>query len=68
MSVNVRTCRSTIFVVLTTISLCMLGTVASAQKMTGTPGSPSATTTIKGDKLPARPQKFDGTIEKTAER
>jgi len=68
MKVNVNACRSVTVVLLTTISLCVIGTAASAQKTIGTPGSPGATTTIKGDKLPARPQKFDGKIEKTAEQ
>ena len=31
---------------------------------TGTPGSPSATTTISGEQLPPPPQKFDGKIER----
>jgi arylsulfatase A-like enzyme len=52
---------------LTVISLCVIGTAASAQQITGTPGSPSATTTIKGDRLPAQPQKFGGKIERAAE-
>jgi arylsulfatase len=38
---------------------------AMAQQMTGTPGSPSATTTIQGDQLPPPPQKFGGKIERT---
>ena len=37
-----------------------------AQQITGEPGSPSATTTIKGDQLPAPPFKFDGKIERNA--
>jgi hypothetical protein len=36
-----------------------------AQQITGTPGSPSATTTILGDQIPAPPQKFGGKIERT---
>jgi arylsulfatase A-like enzyme len=40
--------------------------VALAQQITGTPGSPSATTTINGDQLPAPPQKFGGVIKDTA--
>src|SRR5215469_13032396 len=35
---------------------------ATAQQMTGTPGSPSATTTIDGKYLPPPPPKFDGEI------
>ena len=39
---------------------------AMAQQVTGTPGSPSATTTIEGGQLPPPPQKFDGKIERNA--
>ncbi|MRR38186.1 hypothetical protein EG829_26760, partial [bacterium] len=41
-------------------------TAAQAQQITGTPGSPSATMTIKGDQLPNPPEKFKGKIGKTA--
>ena len=34
----------------------------AAQTVTGVPGSPSATTTIKGDQIPAPEPKFGGTI------
>src|SRR5467141_1291223 len=37
-----------------------------AQQTTGTPGSPSATTTIPGEQIPAPPQKFGGAIKDTA--
>src|SRR5215472_7049645 len=37
-----------------------------AQQITGTPGSPGATTTIEGKQLPPPPQKFDGKIERNA--
>src|SRR5262245_23517720 len=40
----------------------------SAQQTTGTPGSPSATTTIDGAQIPAPPQKLGGTIERRATR
>ncbi|MGZ6034534.1 MAG: arylsulfatase [Myxococcaceae bacterium] len=40
--------------------------LASAQTITGTPGSPSATTTVQGDQLPAPPGKFGGVIKDTA--
>jgi arylsulfatase len=36
-------------------------------KITGEPGSPSATITIDGKQLPAPPMKFGGKIERTAE-
>ena len=38
----------------------------SAQQIYGTPGSPGATMTIKGDQLPQPPQKFEGKIGQTA--
>ena len=37
-----------------------------AQEITGTPGSPSATTTISGEQLPAPPGKFGGVIKESA--
>jgi arylsulfatase len=40
---------------------------AMAQKITGVPGSPSATTTIQGDQLPAPPPKFGGVIKPLAQ-
>ncbi|MBR1163420.1 hypothetical protein [Bradyrhizobium elkanii] len=40
--------------------LCALGTTSLAQQTTGTPGSPSATTTIDGKYLPPQPPKFGG--------
>jgi len=39
---------------------------ALAQQPTGTPGSPSATTTIDGRQLPPPPPKFGGQIERNA--
>jgi hypothetical protein len=39
---------------------------APAQQITGTPGSPSATTTISGEQLPAAPGKFGGVIKESA--
>ena len=39
-----------------------------AQQITGTPGSPAATTTIDGKQLPAPPPKFEGKIEFDASR
>jgi arylsulfatase len=38
-----------------------------AQQITGTPGSPSATTTIDGKQLPPLPPKFGGVIKETVE-
>jgi len=40
----------------------LVATPAFAQQITGVPGSPSATTTIQGDQIPAPPQKFGGKI------
>ncbi|MBP1689130.1 MAG: putative exported arylsulfatase, partial [Deltaproteobacteria bacterium] len=39
---------------------------ASAQRVTGIQGSPSATTTIDGAQLPPPPPKFGGVIKETA--
>ena len=39
---------------------------ASAQQVTGTPGSPSATTTIDGKQIPPAPPKFGGVIREKA--
>ncbi len=38
---------------------------APAQQITGTPGSPSATTTISGKELPPPLEKFGGVIEES---
>jgi arylsulfatase A-like enzyme len=47
----------------TSILLCLsLAPDAVAQQITGTPGSPSATTTIDGNYLPPSPPKFGGQI------
>ena len=40
--------------------------IANAQQITGTPGSPSATTTIDGRYLPPPPQPFGGEINPNA--
>jgi arylsulfatase len=39
---------------------------ATPPQVTGTPGSPAATTTINGDQLPPPPQKFGGKIGRNA--
>jgi arylsulfatase len=46
--------------------LVLPAVTADAQPITGTPGSPSATTTIEGNQLPPPPQKFEGKIERNA--
>ena len=40
--------------------------LTAAQQITGQPGSPSATTSIKGDQLPPMPLQFGGKIERNA--
>ena len=46
--------------------LCAPGTSSFAQQITGTPGSPGATTTIDGKYLPPPPPKFGGEINLSA--
>jgi arylsulfatase A-like enzyme len=46
--------------------LAMAGTTALAQQITGTPGSPSATTTIDGKQLPPPDPQFGGVIKEKA--
>jgi len=48
-------------------ALLVASVPAVAQQVTGTPGSPSATTTLDGKQLPAPPQKFGGVIKRTTE-
>jgi arylsulfatase A-like enzyme len=48
-------------------SLCaLILAAAQAQQINGTPGSPSATTTIDGKQLPPEPPKFGGVIKEDA--
>jgi len=60
-----KSVSTTATAVLTAAAACATTGIAQAQQIYGTPGSPSATTTIQGDQLPAPPQKFDGKIERT---
>jgi arylsulfatase A-like enzyme len=46
--------------------LAVVTTAAEAQEINGTPGSPSATTTISGKQLPAPDPKFGGVIKNDA--
>src|SRR6266481_1794471 len=46
--------------------LCALPPARAQIQITGTPGSPSATTTIDGAQLPPPPAKFGGVIKETA--
>src|SRR5207249_3353181 len=43
----------------------LVAPTVNAQQITGTPGSPSATTTISGEQLPAPPGKFGGVIKES---
>ena len=45
-----------------TVALMVAALSANAQQITGTPGSPSATTTVDGNYLPNPPAKFGGVI------
>ena len=51
---------------LATLALLLVAVPALAQQITGVPGSPSATTTIQGEQIPAPPPKFGGKIERNA--
>src|SRR5271166_1964103 len=51
---------------LTAAAVMFVALPAPAQQITGTPGSPSATTTISGEQLPAPPLKFGGVINESA--
>jgi arylsulfatase len=48
------------------VTVTVGGSVGRAQQVTGTPGSPSATTTIDGKQLPPPDPKFGGVIEEKA--
>jgi arylsulfatase A-like enzyme len=52
--------------VLAGLAIAGLAQVAGAQQVTGTPGSPSATTTIPGSQLPAPSPDFGGVIKNDA--
>jgi len=51
---------------LASVFLSIVVLPSRAQQVTGTPGSPDATTTIDGRYLPPPPQKFDGQIQLNA--
>ena len=56
-----------LLLLVTSTALALVGTIpATAQQITGVPGSPSATTTIDGTQLPPPPPKFGGVIEESA--
>ena len=46
----------------------LLTVPAAAQQIAGTPGSPTATTTIEGNVLPPTPQPFEGSISLNADQ
>jgi len=48
------------------VAVVLTGGSSFAQQTTGVPGSPSATTTITGEQIPAPPQKFGGRIDRDA--
>jgi Sulfatase len=53
--------------IIAVLTLALLSSVsAAAQQITGTPGSPGATTTITGKRLPPPDPKFGGVIEEKA--
>src|ERR1700730_1763261 len=55
-----------LFFLLTAAAAMFVALPAPAQEITGTPGSPSATTTISGEQLPAPPEKSGGVIKERA--
>lgn len=67
MSRNERPAKRLRLALLATSALLGFGAVpASAQQVTGTPGSPGATTTIPGTQLPAPSPRFGGVIKDDA--
>jgi arylsulfatase A-like enzyme len=59
--------KITSFLTSSSVLLCvLLAPGALAQQINGTPGSPSATTTIDGKQLPPEPPKFGGVIKEDA--
>src|SRR5260221_4895704 len=50
----------------TFLFLLLAALPVNAQQTTGTPGLPSATTTIPGNQLPSPPEPFGGVIKETA--
>jgi hypothetical protein len=47
------------------LGFLLASVAANAQQVTGTLGSPSATTTIPGNQLPPPPPEFGGVIKET---
>ena len=58
--------KRTALILISVASAVLVAAPAIAQTITGTPGSPSATTTIDGKQLPPPPAKFGGVIKESA--
>ena len=58
--------RDFLSALLAAATLCALAVPSIAQDVTGTPGSPSATTTLSGKQLPPPDPKFGGVIKEKA--
>jgi len=58
--------RRPVSALLSALIIAAYAQAAPAQQINGTPGSPSATTTIDGKQLPPPPQKFGGVIKESA--
>jgi arylsulfatase A-like enzyme len=58
--------RSLLRVAMTSVFLLLAAVTVNAQEVNGTPGSPSATTTIPGNQLPPPEPKFEGVIKENA--
>src|SRR5512132_4402911 len=61
-----NTMKPTTLFVISIICAVLVSVPATAQTITGTPGSPSATTTLQGDQIPPPPPKFGGVIKESA--
>ena len=58
--------KRTALILISVASAVLVAAPAIAQTITGTPGSPSATTTVDGKQLPPPPAKFGGVIKESA--
>jgi arylsulfatase len=58
--------KARVVIVALILFLAVVTTAAQAQQVTGTPGSPGATTTISGKQLPPPDPKFGGVIKQDA--
>jgi len=61
-----KTIERMTFLLITVAAALLAAAPATAQQITGVPGSPSATTTIRGEQIPPPPPKFGGKIERNA--